>query len=276
MLFAVDIGNTNIVAGIFSGSELVEHWRVATDASRMPDEYTVLIRGLFGVAGFSMSDVSGAVVASVVPSAQSSILGALQKLWAFEPLTVSAAMDTGISILYDPPTAVGADRIANAVAAIKRYGVPSVVVDFGTATTFDVIDRDGSYIGGAIAPGLEVSMDALFSHTAQLPHVPLHHPPSSIGSTTVSSLQSGMLYGYAGLVDGLVTSICGDLGVRAQVIATGGLASKIVPYTHTVAHVDPELTLFGLYLLYERNRTHAYTSSTRKDQSVSGSSGEAR
>lgn len=253
MLFAVDIGNTNIVAGVFAGDSLVSRWRVSTDLRRMSDEYAVLIRALFEADGLSVADVHGAIVCSVVPLAQGMVCEAARKIWGIEPTIVTSDMQLGIEVRYRPRTGVGADRIANAVAAIAQYGVPAIVVDFGTATTFDAISRDGSYIGGAIAPGLEISEEALIAHTAQLPSVSLEPPSCAIGTDTISSLQSGLLYGHAGLVDGLVQRLQVELGGDCRVIATGGLAGVVARATITIEVVDMDLTLRGLKLLYERN-----------------------
>lgn len=268
MLLAVDIGNTNTVIGVFTDGVQIAHWRVATDTHRMSDEHAVLFDGLFRIAGLNADIVDGAIIGSVVPAVQSACADAIRQQWSLDPVIVSSTLDSGIPVRYDPPHAVGADRIANAVAAVNRYGAPAIVVDFGTATTFDTISSDCAYIGGAIAPGLEISMAALFAQTAQLPHISLEIPPSAVGTTTVSSLQSGALYGYAGLVDGLVERIATELGGPVHVIATGGLSRTVSPYTRSIQHVDPDLTLFGLYLLYERNRAGYDLSSAGKDQSV--------
>jgi type III pantothenate kinase len=249
-LLAVDIGNTNIVAGVFCGEDLLARWRIATDGKRMPDEYAVLLQSLFRLAGLDGSVLLGAVVAGVVPGAQSALCDAIRSYWNTEPFIVSPQADLGIEVRAQ---GAGADRIANSIAALQRYGSPAIVVDFGTGTNFDVVSRDGAYLGGAIAPGLEIAEEALVSRTAQLPHVPLISPPSAIGNTTITALQSGIVFGYAGLVDGLVRRIDKELGGGAHVIATGGLAEVIAPHTETVKHVDLDLTLVGLQLLYARN-----------------------
>jgi type III pantothenate kinase len=253
MLLAIDIGNTNIVAGVFAGDALVAHWRMATDARRMPDEYAVLLDSLFRLGDLKTSGIRGAIVCSVVPSVQETLCVALQMHWGLDPLIVSLDLDLGVEICYEPREAVGADRIANAVATLHRYGAPAIVVDFGTATTLDAISRDGVYVGGSIAPGLKVSEEALYRHTARLPRAPLEAPRAAVGKSTTTSLQSGILYGYAALVDGLVERFRDELGQEAHVIATGGLADAVVPHTRTVARTDPDLTLLGLHLLYLRN-----------------------
>ncbi len=253
MLLAIDIGNTNIVAGVFEGKVLRAAWRLATDARKMPDEYKVLLQALFNAAGLSPSVITGSIMCGVVPGAQSMMRDGVQGLLGRAPLLVSSALDLGIEVRYSPPHGVGADRIANAVAAVDGYGSPAIVVDFGTSTNFDVISDDGAYVGGAIAPGLEISEEALFAHTAQLPRVPLEPPAAAIGTNTVASLQSGILFGYAGLIDGLVGRIQRELRAPAVVIATGGLSRTVAPCTECVHHVDLDLTLTGLRILYGRN-----------------------
>jgi type III pantothenate kinase len=250
MLLAVDIGNTNTVAGVFRGAELIARWRVATDRQRMADEYAALAATLFRVSGLEPAGISGAIVAGVVPTAQRAVCEAIQQYLRLQPLLVSPDLDLGIRV---EAQGAGADRIANAVAAVDRYGTPSIVVDFGTGTNFDVVDHAGSYVGGAIAPGLEIAMAALFSGTAQLPHVALEAPRAAIGTGTVTALQSGIIFGFAGLVDGLVRRIDAELGGGAHVIATGGLAPVVAPHAATVHHVDDDLTLHGLRLIHQRN-----------------------
>ncbi len=253
MLLALDVGNTNIVAGVFEDDGLIARWRLTTEARRTADEYAVLLRSLFQAADVDGTNVDGVVIASVVPAAQETLKQALEQYWHIEAMTVSHELDFGIPVRYNPPNAVGADRLANAIAAIALYGAPAIVVDFGTATTFDVISSRGEYLGGAIAPGLEISEDALLLRTAQLPRVALHPPSSAIGTSTVTSLQSGILFGYAGLVDGLVHRISMELGDNVHVIATGGLATTVSPLAESVQQVDVDLTLVGLRLIYERN-----------------------
>jgi type III pantothenate kinase len=253
MLLALDIGNTNIVAGVFAGDALVARWRLTTEARRTSDEYAVLLQSLFQASDVNSDALDGVIIASVVPAAQETLRHALEQYWHLEAMTVSHHLDIGIPVCYNPTTAVGADRLANAVAAIALYGTPAVVVDFGTATTFDVISARGEYLGGAIAPGLEISEDALLSRTAQLPRISLQAPPAAIGTSTVTSLQSGILFGYAGLVDGLVERIASELSDDVHVIATGGLATTVSPLSSRVQHVDVDLTLVGLRLIHERN-----------------------
>jgi type III pantothenate kinase len=253
MLLAIDIGNTNIVAGIFHDTTLLARWRLATDIRRTSDEYAIQLSSLFRVSNLDPGNVSAAFVASVVPDAQETVQRAMRQYWNIDPLSFSHSLNLGIEIAYQPATAVGADRIANAVAAIDQYGCPAIVVDFGTATTFDAVSRDGVYLGGAIAPGLEISEDALLCRTTQLPRARLLPPEGAIGTSTETSLRSGILFGYAGLVDGLVGRIALELGPDVNVISTGGLAETISALCERVQHVNQDLTLHGLRLLHERN-----------------------
>jgi type III pantothenate kinase len=253
MLLAIDMGNTQTVVGLLEGDGLEHHWRFATERSRTADEYRLLLRGLFDLDEIDVSAISGAVLSSVVPHATEALRIAAQMIDG-EVLVVGPGVKTGMPILIDNPKEVGADRIVNAVAAHHTYGAPVVVVDFGTSTNFDVVGRDGEYLGGAIAPGLEVSMDALVSATSALRTVSLEPPRGPIGKGTVEAIQSGLLYGHAGLVDGLMDRIVDDLGPDTTTVATGGLAPVIVPHCSTVDHIDEFLTLTGLRLLWERNR----------------------
>jgi type III pantothenate kinase len=267
MLLAVDIGNTNTVLGAWSSGVLVAHWRIATEHRRMPDEYAVLLSSLFQIDQVPVSEVDGAIICGVVPSVQEALRLAIKSFWGLDAVLVSADMDLGMEILYSPPEAVGADRIANAVAAVEKYSAPAIVVDFGTATTIDAISSEGAYVGGSIAPGLQISVDALYARTARLRPVPLDAPTCPIGTDTTSSLQSGIIYGYAGLVDGLVRRFQDVLGMNATVIGTGGLAPVVVPHARTVDQVDLDLTLLGLRLLYDRN-TDAGLARSRQNQSL--------
>lgn len=249
MLLAVDVGNTQTALCIFRETELVDHWRLATERSSTADELGVLLGGLL-----DFDDVDGICLASTVPVLVRE-WEALATKWADAPLlVVGPGVKTGIPIRYDDPRELGPDRIANSIAARERYGAPVVVVDFGTSTNFDVVSPDGEYVGGVLAPGVEISMEALFSRAARLVKVDYSAPESVIGKTTVSALQSGLVYGFAGQVDGIVGRIRGELGVDARAIATGGLADLVAPHSQTIELVDPFLTLEGLRLVWELNR----------------------
>jgi type III pantothenate kinase len=253
MLLAVDIGNTNIVLGVHDGHVWTRSWRIATDASKMPDEYAALLDSLLKYADTSLRSVTAVAMSSVVP-ALTSTFGELSHVYcAQEPLVVGQTVRTGIKNLYDNPREVGADRIANAVATFHLYGGPAIVIDFGTATTFDALSGDGEYLGGAIAPGLIVAADALFSRAARLFRVELKRPKLAIGRDTGSSVQSGLIFGYVGLIEGLINRFHAEMG-PARVIATGGLAEVIAGETRLVDIIDPMLTLEGLRLIYDLNQ----------------------
>ncbi len=256
MLLVVDVGNTNIVAGVYrdGAEELVVHWRLSTEASRTADEYGLLFKALFDYDGLPFSGVKAVIVSSVVPNLTPAIEWMSEKYFKVRPLIVGPGIKTGINILYEDPKEVGADRIVNAVAGYAKYGGPLIVVDFGTATTFDAITADGAYLGGAIAPGIGISTEALFEHAAKLSRIELARPKSVIGRTTVASMQSGIIFGFAGQVDELVRRIRKELGGRARVVATGGFAPLIAKETTTIEVVDPLLTLEGLRLVYLKNR----------------------
>jgi type III pantothenate kinase len=249
VLLAIDVGNTQTAFGLYDGDRLADHWRVATESRRTGDELGVLLGGLVDLDG-----VDGVCLSSTVPALVQAY-EAFAARWAEAPLlVVGPGVSTGIPIHYDDPRQVGPDRIVNAVAASARHGAPCIVVDFGTSTNFDVVDASGAYVGGVLAPGVEVSMDALFARAARLTKVDFVEPPSVIGKTTAAALQSGLVYGFAGQVDGIVAAIRGELGTEAPVVATGGLADLIAPHAATVTTIDPFLTLDGLRLVWERNR----------------------
>ncbi|MDQ3992049.1 MAG: type III pantothenate kinase [Actinomycetota bacterium] len=248
MLLAIDVGNTQTVFGVFDGERLAEQWRVATEAQRTGDELGVLLTRLLDV-----ETVDGICLASVVPALVRSYEDFAAN-WVRAPiLVVGPGIRTGIPLRYDDTREVGADRIANAVAARARYGAPCIVVDFGTSTNFDVVSADGEYIGGVLAPGVEISMDALFARAARLFRIDFAEPPSVIGKTTAAALQSGLVYGFAGQVDAIVARIRGELGSEAPAVATGGLADLIVRHAATIERVDHELTLVGLRILWTLN-----------------------
>jgi type III pantothenate kinase len=248
VLLAVDVGNTQTVLGRYEDGALADHWRLATDRSRTGDELGVLLEGLF-----DLEPIDGICLASTVPVLIREWERVAER-WADAPiLVVGPGVKTGIGIRYDDPREVGPDRIVNSVAARERYGAPVIVVDFGTSTNFDVVSPAGDYVGGVLAPGIETSMEALFDRAARLVAVDYVEPPSVIGKTTVGGLQSGIVYGFAGQVDGIVAAIRGELGVDAPVVATGGLADLVAPHSSTIGTVDPFLTLEGLRLVWDLN-----------------------
>lgn len=254
MLLALDIGNTNVVLGLYDGARLAVHWRLATLKERTPDEYAVTVLQLFAIAGLAPSAVDAAVLASVVPPLTPTFVDLCRTRFGQDPLCVSHESDTGIVIRYDSPADVGADRIVNAVAAHARYGRAAIVVDFGTATTFDCVSAAGEYLGGAIAPGIGISADALVERTSRLQRVEIRRPPGEavIGRTTAAAMQAGIFFGYVGLVDEIVTRMTREMGGSPAVVATGGLAALIAPETKTIKDVDEFLTLDGLRLIHER------------------------
>jgi type III pantothenate kinase len=254
MLLAIDVGNTHTVLGLFDGSERLAHWRIGTRKDATADEWRVLFGSLFASEGLLPSGVRGAIVASVVPDLDALIRETVRRTTEVEPLFVAPGMKTGVPILYDNPHEVGADRIVNAVAAIHKYGAPVIVVDFGTATTFDVVDRDGAYAGGVIVPGLGISAEALFQRAARLARVELRAPSRVIGRSTQESIQSGLFHGYLGLVENLAARIRRELATDAPLVATGGLATVFDGRLPGCRAVDPGLTLEGLRILWERNR----------------------
>src|SRR5215468_2958444 len=250
-LLAIDVGNTQTVFGLYEGTELREHWRVSTEVERTGDELGLLLRGLVDLAA-----LDGLALTCTVPP----LIRAYEEFAERERvqlLVLGPGTRTGIPVRYDDPREVGPDRIVNSVAAADRYGAPCIVVDFGTSTNFDVVSPEGEYVGGVLAPGIEISMDALFSRAARLFGVEFTEPPSVIGKTTAGALQSGLVYGFAGQVDGIAERIRGELGAEAPVVATGGLAELIAPHSRTIERVDPDLTLEGLRLVWDRNAAPA-------------------
>jgi type III pantothenate kinase len=247
MLLAADVGNTQTAYGLFEGDRLVDHFRVATEGRRTADELSVLIEGLL-----ELDSVDGFCLASTVPALQREYEQFAEGA-GLPLLVVGPGVSTGIAIRYDDPREVGPDRIVNAVAAKERYGAPCIVVDFGTSTNFDVVSPAGEYVGGVLAPGIEISMDALFARAARLFRVEFVVPPTVIGKTTQTALQSGLVYGFVGQVDEIVTRIRGELGAEARAVATGGLAELVAPHSRTLERVDPFLTLEGLRIVYELN-----------------------
>jgi type III pantothenate kinase len=258
MLLAIDVGNTNIVLGVFRGTELAQSWRLATLRERTADELGILVISLCAHHQLTRSDITGIVMASVVPPLTGTMIAMVHDYFGRAPLNVEPSMNSGMPILYENPSEVGADRVVNGIAAYDQYGKQEgravVVVDFGTATTFDAISAKGEYLGGVICPGPQISADALFQRAAKLPRIDVRKPDRVIGRTTVASMQSGLFWGYVDMVEGLVRRIGAELGGNPAVVATGGLATLVAPETRLIEHVDAELTLRGLRIVWERNQ----------------------
>lgn len=253
MLLVIDVGNSNTVLGIYQGDELRQDWRVGTDKNRTVDEYAMLINNLFSLSGLRFSDLDAVIVSCVVPPMLNTLERLCRQYFQLEAYVVGPGMKTGMPIQYDNPREVGADRIVNAVAAYEKCQEALIVVDFGTATTFDVISADGVYQGGAIAPGIGISAEALFARASKLPRVEFARPPQIVAKNTVNSMQAGIFFGYVGLVEGIVARMQLELAGKARVIATGGLAGPIAEATDCIDQVEPFLTLEGLKILYQRN-----------------------
>ncbi|MFN8399507.1 MAG: type III pantothenate kinase [Anaerolineales bacterium] len=253
MLLTIDIGNTNLTLGLYEGDKLGAHWRLATDHNRMPDEYGLQFLGLLQNANKTLKDIQGISVASVVPPLTGRVVQACREYLKQEPLVVDAGVKTGIKIRYEDPKAVGADRVCDAVAVMKLYGGPACVVDFGTATTFNAVTKDGEYLGGAITAGINLAAEALYTRAAKLPRIDLQVPPSVIGRNTVHAMQSGLLFGYVSMVEGMVNRFRAELGSDMKVVATGGLAEVVAHETKVIDIIAPWLTLEGLRLIWEMN-----------------------
>ena len=257
MLLVIDVGNTNTSLGVYRATELVAHWRLTTARNRTVDEYGVHARNLFQLAGLDFKAIDAIAIASVVPPLNYTLRRMAEVYFHLTPLFVDHTTDAGLRILYEPASDVGSDRIVDAVAAIHKYGSPCIIVDFGTATTFNAINKNGEYLGGAITPGIMISSDALFERTAKLPRVDIKRPGKVIGSSTIAAMQSGLYHGYVGLVDGVLRKMIDELEGKPRVIATGGLASLIATGSELIELVDDTLTLEGLRLVYERTTKSA-------------------
>jgi type III pantothenate kinase len=254
MLLVGDIGNTNITLGVFEGDKLLATWRMATAVNQMPDEYAASLIALMHYQGLEISDIKEVAICSVVPPLITTFVELSEKYFNTTPLVVGAGIKTGVRIRMDNPREVGADRIADAAAAHYLYEGPLVIIDLGTATTFGIVSREGDYIGGIVATGIATAAEALFSRTAQLPRVELAHPKNVIGTNTIAAIQSGIIYGYASLVEGMLARIHRELGEKATVVATGGYAKLIARETEVIDVVNPDLTLIGLRLIHAMNR----------------------
>ena len=254
MILVFDVGNTNMVLGVYQGEKLLTHWRISSDRQKTSDEFGMLIRSLFDYQGLDMRAIKAVVISSVVPPLNPVLEEMSRRYFQVQRLEVGPGVKTGIALKYENPREVGADRVVNAVAAYERYGGPVIVVDFGTATTFCAISRHGEYLGGAIAPGIGISSEALFQRAAKLPRIELVKPKSVIGRNTVASMQAGIVYGFIGQVDGIVERMKAELGPDSKVVATGGFAELIAAESRTIDVVDQLLTLEGLRFIYEKNR----------------------
>jgi len=254
MLLAVDIGNTNTVLGIFQEQKLIEDWKIKTEEDKTSDEYAFILLSLLNFSRLEAREIESVIISSVVPPLTPVFQNACQKLFEIKPLIVGPGLKTGMSILYENPQEVGADRVAATVAAFGKFGGPCIVVDFGTATTFDAVSSKGEYLGGAIAPGIQISAEALFLKTAKLPRIEIKKPKKAIGRSTVSSMQSGLFFGYIGLISNIIEKIKRELGRDVRVISTGGFAAQISPEIKSIDFFEPHLVLEGLRIIYERNK----------------------
>ena len=254
MLLAIDVGNTNLTIGLYEADKLAYHWRLATDHNRMPDEYGLQILGLLAHVGRTPTDLNGISLASVVPPLTGRVIQACREYLKQEPLVVDTGVKTGVRIRYEDPKAVGADRVCDAAAVMRLYGGPACVVDFGTATTFNAITREGDYLGGAITAGINLAAEALYTHAAKLPRIDLQRPPSVIGHNTTHAMQSGLLFGYVSMVEGMVERFRNELGADMKTIATGGLAEIVAKETPIIQIIAPWLTLDGLRIIWELNQ----------------------
>lgn len=255
MLLAVDIGNTNIALGVFDGKDLIQHWKIRSDQQKTSDEYEIILLNLLSLAHLEANSIRFVIISSVVPPLTPVFQSLSQNLLKVNPLEVGPGLKTGMSILYENPQEVGADRVVASVAAFEKYGGPAIIVDFGTATTFDVISKEGEYLGGAIAPGIQIAAEALTLKTAKLPRIEIKKPKNAIGRTTVTSMQSGLYFGYIGLISNIIEEISKELGKDIKIVATGSFASQIYPDLASIQYLEPFLVLEGLRIIYDRNKT---------------------
>ncbi|TCP57687.1 pantothenate kinase [Tumebacillus sp. BK434] len=254
MILVLDVGNTNITLGVYKGNDLLYHWRIATIRERTEDELGILVKSLLADKGIAVGEINGIAISSVVPPLMFALERMSNKYFGHKPIVIGPGVKTGLNIKYENPREVGADRIVNAVAAIEKYGYPLIIVDFGTATTFCVINDVGDYMGGVVAPGINISTEALFRHAAKLPRIEITRPASVVGRNTITSMQSGVLYGFTGQVDGIVSRIKKEFNLPFKVIATGGLASLISAESFEIEIQDDNLTLDGLRIIWDRNQ----------------------
>jgi type III pantothenate kinase len=254
MLLAVDIGNTNIASGLFEGKSLIQHWKIRTERDKTSDEYGIVLLSLLSLKKLGAESIKSVIISSVVPPLTPVFQELSQNLLKVKPLIVGPGLKTGMSILYENPQEVGADRIVAAVAAFEKYGGPAIIVDFGTATTFDAVSDKGEYLGGSIAPGIQIAAEALYLKTAKLPRIEIKKPQHAIGRTTVTSMQSGLYFGYIGLVSNIIMEISKELGEDIKVVATGSFASQIYPDLKIISDLDPYLVLEGLRIIHDRNK----------------------
>jgi type III pantothenate kinase len=253
MLLAIDIGNTTVALGVFSGQKLIQDWKVRSEREKTSDEYGIMLLELLRASRLEPAAIKGVIISSVVPPLTPVFQDLSQSLFKLKALVVGPGLRTGMPILYEAPLEVGADRVTASLGAFEKYGGPCIVVDFGTATTFDVVTEKGEYLGGAIAPGVQISAEALYLKTAKLPRIEIVKPKKAIGRTTVASMQSGLYFGYIGLVNNIIAEIKKELGEKAKIVATGGFAAQLAPELKAIDHHEPHLVLEGLRIIYERN-----------------------
>lgn len=254
MLLAVDIGNTNIALGVFDGKNIIQHWKIRSEREKTSDEYEIILLNLLSLAGLEVESINSVIISSVVPPLTPVFESMSQDLLKVKPLVVGPGLKTGMSILYENPQEVGADRVVASVAAYEKYGGPAIVVDFGTATTFDAISKNGEYLGGAIAPGIQIAAEALYLKTAKLPRIEIKKPKNAVGRTTVTSMQSGLYFGYIGLISNIIKEISKELGEGIHIVATGSFASQIYPDIEAIEYLEPFLVLEGLRIIHDRNK----------------------